>query len=84
MTRLRRLEPLIYNKIVIGLHTFQFGKVICIAFSDGTVEYRDRPSMNEIYNEPNLDKVMTLNQVGFTIAEDIPCRTIYSNSETQC
>ena len=75
MTRLRKLDSIVVNKIVIGLHTFQFGKVICIAFSDGSVEYRDRHSMNEVYDEASLDRVMTLNQVGFTLAEDTPCKT---------
>lgn len=51
----------------------QFGKIVCMAFSDGTIEYRDRFTMQETYNETNLDRVMTLNQVGFTFAEELPC-----------
>lgn len=74
MTRLRKLEPIIINKVVVNIQTMQFGKVICIAFSDGSVEYRDRSTMDEIYNETNLERIMTLNQIGFTFAEDLPCK----------
>jgi mediator of RNA polymerase II transcription subunit 16 len=47
--------------------------VVCIAYADGTVEYRDRITMEETYNEITLDRVTTLNQVGFTFAEETPC-----------
>jgi mediator of RNA polymerase II transcription subunit 16, fungi type len=73
-TRLKKLESIIFNKVIVGIHTSQFGKVLCIAFSDGSVEYRDRFTMNEVYHELSLDRVMTLNQVGFTFAEETPCK----------
>ncbi|KAL2756219.1 hypothetical protein ACRALDRAFT_1042669 [Sodiomyces alcalophilus JCM 7366] len=71
---LKKLDPIIINnKVLIGMQTIQFGKVICLAFSDGSIEYRDRFTMQETYNENNLDRVMTLHQVGFTFAEESPC-----------
>ncbi|OHF01042.1 RNA polymerase II Mediator complex subunit Sin4 [Colletotrichum orchidophilum] len=72
-SRLKKCDPVVINKAVIGLHTLQYSKVVCLAFSDGSVEYRDRFSLQEIYNERNLDRVMTLNQVGFTFQDDSPC-----------
>jgi len=62
------------NKVIISLHLIQFGKVICIAFSDGTVQYRDRFTMNEIYNEINVSRIMMPNQVGFEFTESSPCK----------
>ena len=73
MTRLRRLDSIIVNKVIIGLQVIQFGKVISIAFSDGSVEYRDRSTMQEVYMEPSLERIMTLHQVGYAYADDTPC-----------
>ncbi len=52
----------------------QFGRAICIAFSDGTVQYRDRFTMNEIYHETNTNRIMVPNQVGFQFADSTPCK----------
>lgn len=60
-------------KIILSIHTMQFGKVICFAFSDGTVQYRDRLTMNEIYHEHDTNKIMNPHQVGFQFAEETPC-----------
>lgn len=73
MSRLRKLDSIVIPKIIISIHPMQLGQVICFAFSDGTVQYRHRLTMNEIYNEPNIHKIMTLGQVGFQFAEESPC-----------
>lgn len=74
MTRLKKLDSIIVPKIIISIHTMHLGKVICFAFSDGTVQYRDRVTMAEVYNERNLDSIMTLHQVGFQFTNDTPCK----------
>ncbi|KAM0276145.1 hypothetical protein ACHAQH_007033 [Verticillium albo-atrum] len=82
-SRLKRLDPVTVNKVIVGMQTIHFGKVVCIAFSDGSIEYRDRFTMQETYNELSLDRVMTLNQVGFTFAEGSPCLQV-AFSPTNC
>jgi mediator of RNA polymerase II transcription subunit 16 len=82
MTRLRKLDPIVIPKIITSIHIMQLGKVICFAFSDGTVQYRDRITMNEIYNEPNLDRIMTLGHVGFQFAEESPCKLLSNPNDT--
>lgn len=72
MSRLRKLDPIVIPKIIISIHPMQLGQVVCFAFSDGTVQYRDRLTMDEIYNEPNIDRIMALNQVGFQFGEESP------------
>ncbi|EEY18336.1 mediator of RNA polymerase II transcription subunit 16 [Verticillium alfalfae VaMs.102] len=81
--RLKRLDPVFINKVIVGMQTIHFGKAVCVAFSDGSVEYRDRFTMQETYNELSLDRVMTLNQVGFTFAEGTPCLQV-AFSPTNC
>lgn len=73
MNLLKKLDPIVANKIVVGIQSIQFGKVVCFLYSDGTIDYRDRFTMEEVYNELNLDRVMTLNQVGFTFANPSAC-----------
>ena len=73
MTRLRKLEPIILPKVVVTVTTAQFGRVLCFAFSDGTIQYRDRFTMNELYSEPDTDSIMHPLQVGFHFVNDTPC-----------
>lgn len=62
------------NKIIIGGDLINHGKVIFIAHSDGSVEYRSRATMDEIFNDGNLNEVWHLSQIGFTYPEDEPCK----------
>lgn len=73
MTRLRKLDPVILPKAVVTVATTQFGRVLCFAFSDGTVQYRDRFTMNELYGELNTDAIMHPLQAGFQYLNDTPC-----------
>ena len=73
-TKLHRVEPIVFNKIIVGIQTLHYGKVISITFSDGTIEYRDRITMNEVYNEPNTERIMSLHHVGFSFPDFSPCR----------
>jgi mediator of RNA polymerase II transcription subunit 16 len=67
------LESFTVNKIAIAIESINQGKVIFFAFSDGSVEYRDRVSMTEIFNDGDLEKVWHLSQIGFSYTEDDPC-----------
>ncbi|KAM7209300.1 mediator of RNA polymerase II transcription subunit 16 [Naviculisporaceae sp. PSN 640] len=71
--RLHRLEPIIVPKIVMSVSTLQQSKVICFVFNDGTVQYRDRVTMRELYTEPDLNNIMSPHQVGFQFSSETPC-----------
>lgn len=73
--RLRKLDPIVMNKVVIGFHAIHFGKVLVLAFADGTIEYRDRFSFEELYNTEDTNKVMNLRQVGWRFEDEGPCRS---------
>jgi mediator of RNA polymerase II transcription subunit 16 len=60
-------------KIVVTVHTAQFGRILCFAFSDGTVQFRDRFTMEELYREQNTDTISSPLQVGFQFINDTPC-----------
>ncbi|KAK3901481.1 hypothetical protein C8A05DRAFT_16342 [Staphylotrichum tortipilum] len=73
VTRLRKLDPIVLDKVVVTVTTAQFGRVLCFAFSDGTVQFRDRFTMDEIYHEPSTNTIMHPLQVGFQFVNDTPC-----------
>jgi Mediator complex subunit 16 len=70
---LKKLESFTVNKIVIALETMNIGKVLFLAYADGTVEYRDRLTMTETFNDGDLDRVWHLSQIGFSYPDDDPC-----------
>ncbi|RDW88854.1 hypothetical protein BP6252_00886 [Coleophoma cylindrospora] len=80
---LKKIQSFTINKVVIGIQPINLGKVICFAYSDSSVEYRDRYTMSEVFNDGDLDKVWHLSQIGFTYAEDEPCLQM-ALSPTSC
>jgi mediator of RNA polymerase II transcription subunit 16 len=63
------------------MQSMNLGKVIFFAYSDSSVEYRDRVSMAEIFIDDDLDRVWHLSQIGFTYPEDEPCKNLKGLSE---
>lgn len=82
-TRLRKLEPIMINKVLISFQTIQFGKILALTMSDGTVEYRDRFTFEEVYATEDTNRVMNLRQVGWAFGEDGPCQQV-AFSPTHC
>lgn len=74
VTQLRKVASVTSNKVVVALHTLSFGKTVVLAFADGTVEYHDRQTFDELYTTQELDKVMNLRQVGWAFADEGPCK----------
>ncbi|KAI1859795.1 hypothetical protein JX265_010244 [Neoarthrinium moseri] len=71
--RLKRLDPIIVNKIIIGITVVRMGTVVCFSYSDGTVEYRDRITMNEVWTAPKLDRINSVHEAGFTHSGEPSC-----------
>ncbi|KAK3372390.1 mediator complex, subunit Med16 [Podospora didyma] len=81
--RLRKLESIIMPKIIVSIHQLQLGKVLCFVFSDGTLQYRDRITMNETLNETNITHITSLHHVGFQFFDASPCLQV-AFSPTNC
>lgn len=58
------------------MQPMNLGKVVFFAYSDSSVEYRDRITMSETFTDGDLDKVYHLSQIGFSYAEDEPCNLL--------
>ncbi|CAK7273961.1 Mediator of RNA polymerase II transcription subunit 16 [Sporothrix epigloea] len=83
VTRLHRLPSITINKIIIAVQAVQQGRVICLFFHDGTQQYRDRFTFDEIYNEPNPARISSLQHAGFQFIDPKPCISV-ALSPTGC
>lgn len=81
VTRLRKLDPVTINKAVIGIQPIQFGKILILSMSDGSIEFRDRFTFEEVYATEDTSKVMNLRQVGWSFSDEGPCMLRPSLSE---
>lgn len=72
-TRLRKRDSIVINKIIISVETTQLGRIICIGFSDGTIQFRDRSTMAELVNEEHHNLIMVPQQAGFHFDDEKPC-----------
>ncbi|KAF5595847.1 mediator of rna polymerase ii transcription subunit 16 [Fusarium subglutinans] len=57
VTQLQKVAPVTANKVVVAFQTTSFGKILVLAFADGTVEYRDRLTFEELYTTQELNKL---------------------------
>ncbi|RWA10536.1 hypothetical protein EKO27_g4564 [Xylaria grammica] len=71
--RLKKLDSIIVNKIVMGINVLSFGKILSFYYNDGTVEYRDRFTMHELYREVNLDRIYSILEAGFNQSGEPSC-----------
>ncbi|KAI0543058.1 RNA polymerase II mediator complex subunit Sin4 [Xylaria digitata] len=71
--RLKKLDSVIVNKIVMGVNVLSFGKILSFYYNDGTVEYRDRFTMQELYREVNLDRMHSVLEAGFSQSGESSC-----------
>ncbi|KKA29121.1 hypothetical protein TD95_002337 [Thielaviopsis punctulata] len=81
--RLKRLEPVVFDRVIINIHQIQMGRVLFITFADGSVEYRDRFSMELVYTEPNYCKLYGLHEMGLKFENPSPCINV-AFSPTGC
>ncbi|RFU33515.1 hypothetical protein B7463_g2798, partial [Scytalidium lignicola] len=70
---LKKLESFTVNKIVLSMQPINLGRIICFAYSDSSVDYRDRITMTETFNDNDLNRVWHLSQIGFSYIEDESC-----------
>ncbi|OTB06539.1 hypothetical protein M426DRAFT_9670 [Hypoxylon sp. CI-4A] len=72
-SKLKKLDPVVVNKIVIGVNLVNFGKVLCFTYNDGSVEYRDRTTMDELHHDVNLDRIESVLDIGFSQSGEPSC-----------
>ncbi|KAI8629437.1 RNA polymerase II mediator complex subunit Sin4 [Xylariaceae sp. FL1651] len=71
--RLKKLDSTIVSKIVMGVNVLNFGKILSFYYNDGTIEYRDRFTMHQLYQEVNLDRIHSILEAGFSQSGESSC-----------
>lgn len=71
--QLERLRDLTASGTLVGIQQANVSTVIIMTYSDGSVESRDRSSL-EILPRDRADRISSLEQIGFEIQERKPCR----------
>lgn len=72
---MKRLENITVNKVILSIDVTSFGRELHIAYSDGSIEYRDRATLAEISG--GLDRFTHLSQLGYGYADIEPCMFFY-------
>lgn len=80
---MKKLDSIIVNKIVLGVNVIAFGKVVSFYYNDGTVEYRDRFTMHELYREENLDRIHSILEAGFSQSGGPSCEYVGYGTSSQ-
>jgi mediator of RNA polymerase II transcription subunit 16 len=62
------------DKVVVNVQVINMDRIVCIAYSDGSFDYRDRITLQELYTIGSLDKIMHVSQIGFSHSGDVPCK----------
>ena len=62
------------GNIAINVQQICFGTVVAIAYSDGSMDFRDRPTMQLLQTIETPDKAANLVQVGFGYRELETCK----------
>ncbi len=57
----------------MGVNVLSFGKILSFYYNDGSVEYRDRFTMQELYREANLDRMYSVLEAGFSHSGEPSC-----------
>lgn len=72
-TFLKKLDGFTVGKIALSIDSIVHDRMLVFSYSDGSVEYRNRWSLAELYTEGSIDQFSHLSQTGFMIMDDEPC-----------
>lgn len=72
-TRLQPSEPCSISKALINMHSTSHHRVLVLSYADGSAEYRDRRTMEELYAQPTPERLSALQQAGFKFEKQIEC-----------
>ena len=62
-------------RILLGIHQINFSTILAMMYSDGSVEYRDRMSM-ETFSQDARNEFSTLGQTGFDTVMKKHCESV--------
>ena len=68
------------NRGLCSVQQISLSTVLVLTYSDGTVEFRDRTTMDVLPRDETMDQVSSLGQVGFDFPDTGPRKHDFNNS----
>ena len=68
-----RLDVEVVNKVIVGVQQVNSHSAVSLAYSDGSIEFRDRNSWAVFKPDDRVDKVASMTHVGFAFPKAEPC-----------
>lgn len=59
----------------MNVDVIRMGTIVAFTHSDGTVEYRDRMTMNVTWNSVNLERIHSVHEAGFAQGGEPSCES---------
>lgn len=72
---LKRLDDILVEKVLLSVQLLGPGTILGLAYSDGTIEFRDRIRLDVVGFDGNLEKVTSLPGIGFAFPSEGPCKS---------
>ncbi len=79
---LRRVDDTLIPKTLLAIQQINVSTVLAMMFSDGSVEFRDRTTMQILSPDENEDQISSLYQIGFNFLGARPCKSPFRMSRT--
>ena len=71
---------MIVSKALLAVDQFNVNTVLAMAYSDGSVEFRDR-TMNLLSPDENENRISSLHQIGFNFTGGRSCKFCLHNDQ---
>ena len=69
------------EKLLLSIHPLSSNTVLALAFGDGSIEFRDRSTMDLITPTDDLQHVASLTQVGFVFPAEHSCERAFARRQ---
>ncbi len=76
---LARADDVFVPKALLAIDHLNVNTVLAMMYSDGSVEFRDRTTMNVLSPDENDNKISSLHQIGFNFTGGRPCESCVQN-----
>lgn len=77
---MRRADDILIAKTLLAIQQVNVSTVLAMIYSDGSVEFRDRTTMQILSSDDNGSQISSLYQIGFNFLGARPCESFHAIS----
>ncbi len=72
---LLRFNDIVVPKALLAIDRFNINTVLAMIYSDGSVDFRDRTTLNILEPDDDDNKISSLHQIGFNFTGGRSCKS---------